>query len=53
VQTYSFDGKTFVKAKTELLLTMCCLLLPIFAQMPTVIRWLPSLIIILHCTTNT
>jgi len=37
VQTYSFNGKTFVKAKTELILTMCCLPLPIFAQMPTVI----------------
>ena len=35
--TYSFSGKTLVKAKTELLLTMCCLPLATFAQMQTVI----------------
>ncbi len=37
MQTYSFYGKTFVNAKTELLLTMCCLPVAIFAQVPTVI----------------
>jgi hypothetical protein len=37
VQTYSFHEKTFVKAKRELLLTVCCLPLAAFAQMPTVI----------------
>ena len=37
MQTYSFHGKPFVKAKTELLLTMCCLPLATFAQISTVI----------------
>jgi hypothetical protein len=37
MQTYSFYGKTFVKAKTESLLIMCCFPLAIFAQIPTVI----------------
>jgi hypothetical protein len=36
VQTYSLYEKTFVKAKRELLVTMCCLPLAIFAQIPTV-----------------
>ncbi len=37
MQTCSFYGKTFVKAKTELFLTMYCLPLAIFAQIATVI----------------
>jgi quercetin dioxygenase-like cupin family protein len=37
LQTSSFYGSTFVKPKTELLLTMSYLPLAIFAQMPTVI----------------
>ena len=37
VQTSSFYEKTFVKAKKELSLTMCCLPLVIFAQIATVI----------------
>jgi len=37
METYPFHGKIFVKAKTELLLAMCCFPLVIFAQMATVI----------------
>jgi hypothetical protein len=37
MQTCSFRKKTFVRAKRELLLTMGCLPLAIFAQIPTVI----------------
>jgi len=53
-RTYSLFGKTFVKAKLALLLTMCCLPLAISAQTSSVISagfrassssW--------RCTTNT
>jgi hypothetical protein len=37
VQSYYSYGKTFLKAKTESLLAVCCLPLATFAQMQTVI----------------